>query len=318
MTTATLDIYTTIDSIIAANHAAKEVEARDLEARKQRAIEDEINALKGRINATFGEELIKALGMKISRKGDIIRAAFTFDGIPYRLWWNPQYSRQNPWSIGQHDYANDHFSDENAADNLLRYLANEREKRAQWAEQAAANEQHEAEVNARKAEQEAAKQAMHERIAAMVETHVNERRAALWPWPAGTTATIYHWRWQTSGGYNDGEYSAEYDEGYATTDELDDRGYVVLMPQRYRNSERTVKLNPMAHKPIVERITVASVDDLPNDLVETITTKIDGIGETDDYYGGPRYFVETEGGYFRSDVGKEPLPWVVALIEESR
>lgn len=316
MTTATFDLNATIESIITNNKLAEQAKQRDQEERQRRATETEITNLKTRIRKSFGDELITALGMKTQNKSGVIRAVFTFDDIRYSLWWNPQYSQRQPWSIGENDYAGTHFADEDAAAYLLHYLAGEREKRAKWEVSRKLNEAREAREAAEKAEQEAARRATHERLAAMVDEKVNEARESLWQWPANVMSiTLYYWKWQTGAIHDENGADYDYEDGWATVDRLDRDGYVALLPEKYSQKTRQIKLDMMAHKPIITRHCVYSVADLDSDLTEKKTIRVDGVYYIDDYYGGPSYFVESESGYIERDVGRVPLAWIRALVD---
>lgn len=131
------------------------------------------------------------------------------------------------------------------------------------------------------------------REAAERDRAMNEARERLWRWPAGREVTIYGWRWCIATGA--GDEDAEFDAGWSLQDRLDRDGYVQLEATRDRGQRRRriLRLDPLAHKPIVERITFSSVEMLPHELREVVY--LDGGDE--------------------EEVGRQPVEWLRTLID---
>lgn len=125
------------------------------------------------------------------------------------------------------------------------------------------------------------------------EAALNEARERLWRWPAGREVTIYGWRWCIAAG--SGDEDAEFDAGWSLQDRLDRDGYVRLeiAISRGQRRRRILRLDPAAHKMVVERITFSSTEMLPHELREIVY--LDG----DD----------------SEEVGRQPVAWLRALID---
>lgn len=73
------------------------------------------------------------------------------------------------------------------------------------------------------------------------------------------TFTLYKWTWNTASFLvdEDDEDVGDYDSGYSTFDALDKDGWIHLIDRG-----RAIKLDMSAHRPVVERILVANINDL--------------------------------------------------------
>lgn len=100
--------------------------------------------------------------------------------------------------------------------------------------------------------------------------HIEAERQAWmaeqWYWPDGIAVTLYHWEWCIAPAGEDG--GAEYARRFSITDTPDADGYVLFVSDRY-NYEASIRLAPES-LPMVERLTVSSVADLPDVLKQDI------------------------------------------------
>lgn len=220
------------------------------------------------------------------------------------------------------------------------YLAYEREEHAaQVALEAERAEADRLRAEQRQAEQEAAarrRQALdalrtrvlaeHRVCAAELEQRRQEAVAAAWRWPEGREVRAYKWTWQTGAAVEDGgELHIEYDSGWSLQDRLDD-GWIDLQPAAGERARR-LRLDPQANHPVVEEVTLSGVN-LSWELLENAEVRIPG------YSRDGRFDLDGEEvhilvgrdrddlplrrdseGWQRVSIGRQPLPWVRALVE---
>lgn len=144
-------------------------------------------------------------------------------------------------------------------------------------------------------------------------------RNDLWQWPEGVTMRLYKWRWQTGA---DSEGNCDYDEGYSLSYQLDEFGYVLLL-----NGMRELRLIPEVHRPVVERLTLDSVEALVNlshatSLYTTKRLKIDGmiyhtqwLSDTPSLEGDHwKQFRHAAGELVLLKIGIEPIDAIKAVL----
>lgn len=125
---------------------------------------------------------------------------------------------------------------------------------------------------------------------------LNRARERLWRWPLGREVTLYGWRWCIAAGTDNDD--AEFDAGWSLQDRLDRDGYVRLETaiSRGQRRPRTLRLDPLSHKPVVERIVFSSVEMLPHELRETV-------------------YLDDGDSEYAPEVGKRPVEWLRTLID---
>jgi hypothetical protein len=146
----------------------------------------------------------------------------------------------------------------------------------------------------------------------------------LWHWPKETPVTLYHLTYTVGVGSSDaGEPLVEQNAGWTTVDHLDAHGYVrleAMKPSPWRDATRAreVKLDADRHLPVWERVMVASVEALPEDLCGAVTVDLPNVVTcvTQDEMLLTRVDETEEEGYSET-IGWVPLPWIRALVEQA-
>lgn len=138
------------------------------------------------------------------------------------------------------------------------------ERREKEAERERAEQESQA-FAARQAEQRAAEQAVERLADAEIRAELARLQATtppLWTWKPDAVFTLYVLSYITGVGITDeGESVFDYAYAYTLTDTLDLAGYITTVSPTGERSE--IKLSEQAHKPIWERLTCHSTDDLP-------------------------------------------------------
>jgi hypothetical protein len=123
---------------------------------------------------------------------------------------------------------------------------------------------------------------------------------AEWNPAIGSPLKVYLWKWCKGGfshQHDDGE-SFDYDHAYTVRDTLDAQGYLHDI-----QTDRHIKLDPLVHKPVVERLTFADARSLLARWERTYKLKIYGIriwritSRPDDYHwvwASPDSYVEVD------------------------
>ena len=120
----------------------------------------------------------------------------------------------------------------------------------------------------------------------------------LWRWPDGHVLTLYSWSWHLGG--------KEFDHGWSTTDQLDAAGYVAFLAP----PPMEIRLDLLAHQPVIERRCLRATDELPSELRERVRIEIPGIWYNrtlEQYQSYPDVTLIEE-------VGTIPCAWVRARI----
>lgn len=142
-----------------------------------------------------------------------------------------------------------------------------------------------------------------------------------WTWKEGVTVTFYVMSWAIGAIAGEGgEISADYDADYTLVDELDEHGYITVINPR--GEQRTIKLDMIAHKPIWQRFTVSSIDELPAKLTKKEYATLRGVSaETewgyDDTRRVKRYHYATDSSSEDVEVGVIPVQWVRDLVDRT-
>lgn len=271
------------------------------EAKAQRRI-DYARQMRERVDALVPAEWLAELGeMTAVWVGDTDYPVlhFEFDGVPYRIRW-----LGDSWIELRSGYGNQQvYGLVGDRDGFLPALAEIHEDARALAE---------ARAEAQAAEEAAL--AMHQRCVARIQSCTALAKRTTWRWPAGAAVRIWRWSWCTAPAT--GEADATWDSGYSVSDETEDGGYLILLPERCRSRVRTIRPAPLS-MPTVELITATCMAELPEALREPVRMTLHGVG-----YGPaarwddePRY-VEDADGRIAIDSGDEiPLRWVRDLVD---
>lgn len=264
--------------------------------RAQRLAEEEANQQQQaerqqRTIATFseqllqdlGEDLYAALAISVSWDTSAPKATATIDEQS----WNISYAHPGDeyfWHIARPLGPSGSCVREVLRSVILRCIAQERELNR---EQQAAQARLEAERLVLQAE--------HESCVAKLTTALAVVRSELWTWPDGQILTLYHWSWYIGGD--------EWESAWSTTDVLDAQGYVTLHTGQ---KVQMLRLDLMAHRPVIERRTFRAIAELPSDLREQVRIEVPGI-----WYN---FTLEQYRAYDDSvichDVGTIPCTWI--------
>ena len=161
-----------------------------------------------------------------------------------------------------------------------------------------------AEHEAREQEDAVSRQIMASAIAA----------SPLWLWPDGVAVVAFRWSWQIGASAN-GE--VEHDGGWSLVDRLDVDGYVRLMPERWLR-ERTLRLDMLAHRPVVERVVWSGLANLSEDLIERVEIAVPGVRVMEWSNNEPRWFARNPGSNYPLLLGHQPVAWVRQLVDGAR
>lgn len=109
-----------------------------------------------------------------------------------------------------------------------------------------------------------------------VELTIDAARAALWQWKPGAVLVYYKLTYTTGVGVDrDGEIVVDSDSAYTLSDAHG--GYLTVHPTWNPSATRQIKLDLNAHKPVFERLSAASIEDLPDALLEDAFIDIPGV-----------------------------------------
>lgn len=159
----------------------------------------------------------------------------------------------------------------------------------------------EAELNALRAEQE------------QVAAAIGEAIADLEIWPKGKTLTLYRWGWCQGAVYDDEaeENQFDYGDGLSLSDRLDDDGYVAIL------TRGRVRLLADVHKPVVEEIALAGMEDLQNAkiyaAITTVPVLVQGASKFE-YGDGEQSFWRWGDGPGLEQRAKAPAGWLRSLL----
>jgi hypothetical protein len=161
--------------------------------------------------------------------------------------------------------------------------------------------------------------AVHARLEAVVSAAVAEVTANLWQWPVvdGTPValTLYQVSWLTGMARDeDGAAYVEREEGWSASPAASD-GWRPVYPMRYVAAEPRRLALGAEHLVIVEEQTFRSLDALPYPLAREVAATVPGILFDTTGPDGVRRYAEVEGCTVRRVIGREPVPWVRALLD---
>lgn len=248
------------DAVAAHELAVSHIRAQrqaEQEAEERRKADSQAQAIKTcteRLLEDLGEELYKALSISVVWDTYAPQATAIVDEQP----WTISYSTPGDgyfWHIALPLGPGGSCVREALRSVVLRCIAQERElNREQQATQAR-----------REAERQA-QQAEHERCLSLLTAALDAARSELWTWPAGQILTLYHWSWYIGGN--------EWESAWSATDVLDDQGYVMLYTDP---TGSTLRLDLLAHRPVIERRIFGAIDELPSYLHEQVRIEVRGI-----------------------------------------
>lgn len=231
--------------------------------------------------------------------GDVPALHFEYDGVSYRIKWFDASMLELISGYG-YDTVRAYIS---PSYGFLQVLADIHESACALAQ---------ARAEAQAAAQAAA--AMHQRCLARIASCRELAQRTTWQWPAGVVARIFRWSWCVAPAT--GEAEATWDSGYSVSDQLEDGGYVILLPERCRSRVRTIRPAPLA-LPTVELLAVTSTAELPEGLREPARFVLHGVGYGPAAgYDDDALYVEDEDGSIPIDVGVDrPVRWVRDLVD---
>lgn len=163
---------------------------------------------------------------------------------------------------------------------------------------------------------EAEAERVHQEILAKIETVKTATLSSAWAWREGVTFNLYVLTYCTAAIRDDeGDNAIEYRSVYTATDVLDERGYITVYDNLRNFQSEMIRLTPAYHKPVWERLTVSSVDDLPHLLRDDLRFTVTGIRREPEYKGD--LFVYDEGSFVERTAARYAVPvqWVRDLVD---
>lgn len=328
-------------------------EAKALKEKRQKRLAERIekmSALRAAVRAVgITRELWDALGMRYDLNPDVFCGSVVFtlpdergvaDTFELKMRLDahndqsleiPRIGKNAVWEVsgvGRQGYRSTIHSPlppSSSWGETIAYLAakwvREMEQNRQTLSERAAKEfEARARVDAERAERRARAEAVEAEVAALeaeqeqVAVAMGEAIADLEVWPEGKVLTLYRWQWCKGSYYDDDseEHTCEYDGGLSMSDRLDDSGYVDIL------TRGRVRLMVDVHKPVVDEITLASLQDLQNaKIYMSITTvPVHVIGASDCEWGdGEASFWRwgSEGKAIEKPI-KAPVSWLRSLL----
>jgi hypothetical protein len=286
MQTTTFDL----DTVIAAAVTAHEVTTAALRAQREAEQQQEqqrqaaqIATCTHELRQDLGDDLFTALAIAVSWAAFIPHATATIDD---EMWTIAYTAAPHVWYLTRPLGPGLACTRASLRATLLRCIAEERELRQEQQQQQARQE---AERQARRAE--------HERCQAQLTRILAAAQRDLWPWPEHQVLTLYLWSWYVGGD--------TWETGWSTSDQLDPLGYAEFCAEA---TIQTLRLDVLAHRPIIERRSFRATDELPSALRERVRIEVPGIwlDLTDDHY---RAYPDVAMWH---DVGVVPCAWVRA------
>lgn len=288
MQTPTFDL----DAAIAEAVTAHEATAAAL--RTQREIEQQqeqqhqaaqIATCTDELRQDLGDDLFTGLEVTVTWAAFIPQATATIDGEPWTIAYTAAPSF---WYLTRPRGPGMGCTRASLRATLLRCIAEERELRREQQEQQARQE---AERLARRDE--------HERCAAQLTRILAAAQRDLWSWPEHQVLTLYRWSWYVGGD--------TWETGWSASDALDPLGYAEFYTEA---TIQTLRLDVLAHRPVIERRSFHATDELPSALRERVRIEVPGIwlDLTDEQY---RAYPDVTMCH---EVGIIPCAWVRAQL----
>lgn len=165
----------------------------------------------------------------------------------------------------------------------------------------------------------------HQRLTSLFDEIKAKAQREMWHWPEGKTIEIYYLEY-CKGSYcdEDGDRYFDYDGGWTSASELDERGRIRIEPTKLytwddETDPRIIQLMPDVHKPVWKVFTVSSVEDLPGHLCQEVKASLPNAEMQRDHYGDDLRLAEVEGlaadRWHVAVIGREPLQWIKDLVE---
>lgn len=331
-----------LNQLVSETYTQYQREEADAKAEAERqcreAQQAAISAFKQRLVHEIGRDFADALGVTYAVRSDGKGwvASGSWKDQPSETEWaisiDPNVRGETRWHIsalewqwGRNTVFTHSASPGNTRDAILiglgevraKTAAKRTERQADADREAQHQEQRQREYQA--AQQELAeRQRVHTEILAKIETAKQEAIDSAWKWADGA-AIIYYVLSYCAGAIGDGEGGADIDyvKAYTTTDELDARGYITTYSGRYWGGTATnvsaIRLDMNAHKPVWERKTASSVEDLTADLCENIFAYIPGVTR----YEGLFQYDDSERAEVVALHDGQPVSWVRQLVDEA-
>jgi hypothetical protein len=138
----------------------------------------------------------------------------------------------------------------------------------------------------------------------------------MWRLRGDETIMIFYWRWQCGAARG----VIEYDEAWSADDTPVTAGYV-RFEATGEQPARDLKLQPLAHRPVVERLEYLTVDDLPAELREDVKVTVPGYYHAFDDGPVKYHAITSEDTTLRGEelvIGQQPIAWVRAAVVRRR
>lgn len=286
MQTTTFDLDTAIREAVTAHQATTagiHAQRQAAQQQEQHHQAEQIATCTHELRQDLGDDLYTALEIAVSWAAYIPQATATIDG---ESWTIAYTAAPHFWHVTRPLGPGAGSTRAALRSVLLRCIAEERELRR---EQQAEHARQEADRQARVAE--------HERCTAHLTRILAAAQRDLWPWPAHQVLTLYLWSWYVGGD--------TWETGWSTSDQLDPLGYAEFYSEA---TLQTLRLDVLAHRPVIERRSFRATDDLPSALRERVRIEVPGIwlDLTHEQY---RAYPDAAMWH---DVGVVPCAWVRA------
>lgn len=290
------DLEAAITEMIEKEQAAQAARKQAAALEKQKREQQRLAFVTKALHESIPSDIQAAFGMRIKKMESAVEVVFEVDG---QVWKLSPYNGSPGWGwrIFFPTYSTGDVSADELLPTLLRAIGNERERIRIRAEEAAERERVRAE-----------RQEAHERCRAKIDAAIDNTLESAWQWPEGIQLVLYRWQWCTATG---AEGTAEYEYGWSEYDRLNAAGYVELKVDDSAGPTRLVRLDMVAHKPVVTRYVFTSLKELPHNLTERWHIDIDGIGWYDD-----EYLREEPNTRLRKEMPeRRPVQWLRDLID---
>lgn len=148
--------------------------------------------------------------------------------------------------------------------------------------------------------------------------HIQREADKLWQWPSPETLILYAWSWQVG---KDEDGQPQYDRSYSLRATLDDADMVTLCETTIF-PERTIKLIPAVHMPVVEKVVCRAVNDLPYQFRTEICNTVPFVDAQG--FDGERYHNcllrwdpedDSMGRQKVVTIGYDPVQWVKDILD---